>query len=88
MSEQHKIRGLHTHRYRDNPLEQRFAEAWERDCKLGRNLEYLLCPPGTDQHCLPPVSDRDCVVAATVVQWLGSPVGQAFIRDVMKRKSR
>ena len=28
------------------------------------------------------VSDRDELVAATLIQWLGSPVGQTFLKEV------
>lgn len=31
------------------------------------------------------VSDRDREVAATVIQWLGSPVGNNFLRELLER---
>jgi hypothetical protein len=83
-----KNKGLSQHRFRDNPLEERFSKAWERenvsraDGSLNGSgtLDYLLAinpnfPAGE-------VSERDREVAATVIQWLGSPVGQGFLRDV------
>ena len=73
-------KGLHTHRFKDNPEEKRFADAWSRQNYNGRHLGYLLCC-GDQQHA-PAPSDRDEQVAATVIQWLGSPVGQAFLRDM------
>lgn len=30
------------------------------------------------------VSDRDREVAATVIQWLGSPVGNNFLRELLE----
>lgn len=46
-------------------------------------LEYLLGGPEAQNWPGPgPVSDRDQQVAETVIQWLGSPVGEAFLRDV------
>jgi hypothetical protein len=82
------VRGLHTQRFKDNPEEKRFAEAFGR---LGwRTLDYLL--GGSDRDNGPPLdaSDRDRMVAATVIQWLGSPVGQGFLRDLgyEKRSTR
>lgn len=75
-------KGLHTHRFKDNPEEKRFAEKWDSDNASGYNLAYLLDPKhGTDGRP-PEPSDRDRVVAATVIQWLGSPVGQNFLRDL------
>jgi len=57
------------------------AEKWlEINDGHARTLAHLLAenpntfyPPGP--------SDRDKMVAATVIQWLGSPVGQGFLRD-------
>lgn len=77
-----KHEGLNTHRFKDNPLEQIFAREWAKQ-QQGHVLAYLL----TFQRNEPDynnVSDRDATVAATVIQWLGSPVGQAFLRDVSK----
>ena len=34
------------------------------------------------------VTERDKVVAATVIQWLGSPVGQFFIGNVLEKQER
>lgn len=31
------------------------------------------------------VTARDRVVAATVIQWLGSPVGRCFLRDMLEK---
>ena len=76
-------KGLSVHRLRDNPEEKRFAEAWaawNRGGPGGRTtLAYLL--DSRQEHTgHPPEPDvRDQIVAATVVQWLGSPVGQDFL---------
>lgn len=69
-----KVKGLHTYRFRDNPEEKRFAAAWTKN-----NVLPWLLGPG-DRKVDP--SKRDEEVAATVVQWLGSPVGQAFLNDL------
>lgn len=79
-----KHEGLHTYRLRDNPLEQKFAKAWAADNKRSAGcdlLDYLLAvdpnyPKGE-------VSQRDATVAATIIQWLGTPVGQSFLHQVM-----
>lgn len=74
------VRGLHEHRFEDNPEEQRFAEAWANKNHNGRHLADLLtCIPVRQP---PAPSERDEQVAATVIQWLGSPVGQGFLRDL------
>lgn len=80
-----KNKGRSQHRFTQNPLELRFAQEWEKTNNKPNGqhgtLDYLLAedvnrPNGE-------VSGRDREVAATVIQWLGSPVGQTFLRDVM-----
>lgn len=76
-----KHKGLHQHRFADNLEEQRFAEAWEAanspPLSYG-TLAWLLGDGGAPVW--PTAQER--AVAATVVQWLGSPVGQCFLRDL------
>jgi len=73
-----KNKGLHAYRFGNNPEERRFAAEWERQNRECLTLEYLL---GDDNSRAEP-TDRERQVAATVVQWLGSPVGQCFLRDL------
>lgn len=83
------MKGLHTHRFKNNPVELAFAQAWEQINALSsRHLGYLLTPPDQDQHFPEHPSERDEVVAATVIQWLGSPVGQQFLKDVHSHRRR
>lgn len=77
-----KIQGLSNHRFADNSEERRFAEAWDQSNTTGRTLDYLLDPKHGCDGCPPTANARDETVAATVIQWLGSPVGQAFLRDL------
>ena len=71
---------LNCHRFADNPEERRFAEAWADFCAAGKTLAYLLTVG--DQRFPVAPTDREEQVAATVIQWLGSPVGQGFLRDL------
>ena len=80
-------KGLHHNRCKGNPLEKRFAEKWDEmnsEFKYGiGTLDYILAlnnnrPSGE-------VSDRDRQVAASIIQWLGSPVGQNFLKDMPYR---
>lgn len=67
-----RYRGLNTHRLASNPVERQVAELWAVQGDRGRTLDRILasdCP-----------TDHDCKIAATVIQWLGSPVGQGFVR--------
>jgi len=72
--------GLHEYRCAANPDEKAFADATAH-CDPPM-LGYLLNEPGSQyQYPLDP-TDRDRCVAATVVQWLGSPVGRAFLSEL------
>ena len=76
-----KNKGLSQYRFKQNPKEKRFAEAWESENSNSRRaLEYMLAMDCN--HPAGEVTDRDRMVAATVIQWLGSPVGQCFLRDI------
>lgn len=89
-----EYRGVHFNRAQREPMEKQFAEAWQRHCEVSRDpatasgdmLRQLLNPSDGDLHHPLPISDRDRVVAATVVQWLGSPVGQGFLKDALDGK--
>lgn len=74
--------GIHVHRLPGNPLEKVFAECWS---KLADGyLETLLYGPNKDSE-----EDynlqRDAIVSATLIQWLGSPVGQGFLEEVREK---
>ncbi len=75
-----KHEGFHARRLSNNPLEYAYAMAWKRENMGTGILEYLLSPDGTSVRC----SERDAQVAATVIQWLGSPVGQQFVCEVLE----
>jgi hypothetical protein len=77
-----KLSGLHQYRFEANPEEKRFALAWDTHNRDGGTLAYLL-DTNQGQGLRPPEpSERDQVVAATVIQWLGSPVGQFFLTQL------
>jgi hypothetical protein len=77
-----KNKGKNQHRFKQNPLEKEFAEAWEEiNNREGSNILDYLMANKTNSPCSE-VSDKDRMVAATVVQWLGSPVGQSFLIQI------
>ena len=76
--------GLHAYRLKPeqgNPREVAFAEQWEIENNQGNVLDWL-CGDGSKKSV---ASMRDIVIAATVVQWLGSNVGISFIQEAAKR---
>ena len=80
-------KGLHQYRFNSNPLEEAYATAWDLKntptpgSPVGL-LEYILAKDNT--RPAGEVSDRE--VAATLVQWLGSSVGQNFISECQGKK--
>jgi len=83
-----KIKGLHTYRFKDHPLEELFAKEWEKENAQGHVLEYLL----SQDNRRGSVSKQDILVAAPViqwlVQWLGSPVGSSFVLRTLYHDDR
>lgn len=81
-----KWQGLFAERYEREPLELKFAHEFQKLCEgvsgSGRHpdhLDYLLSP---DQERVTLAGDRDRLVATTVIQWLGSVVGQQWLQGV------
>lgn len=83
-------KGKAQYRFDNNPVEKIFAELWEKEnlSIYGKSngsgiLDYLLAnnPNRPDGE----VAERDREVAATVIQWLGSPCGQGFIRKAQSK---
>lgn len=79
--------GVNAQRFGREPLEKLFAEEWDNRNKSthGRSptLPYLF-DPDDQQSPLEP-TDIEYILAATVIQWLGSPVGQGFLEDVFQK---
>lgn len=79
-----KHEGKNLHRLNNNPNEMLLHNAWKTENKQGHILEYLL----GDNNRRGDVSERDALVAATVIQWLGSPVGSWFLRDAYQSNDK
>lgn len=74
--------GINTHRLASNPMEQRFADQWAETNKNNEILKYMLDRThGNRGDYVPTPIEEE--TAATVIQWLGSPVGQWFLRDAL-----
>lgn len=81
-----KYTGLHTHRFDNNSDEKTAAKFWNefnyRPIGGDDNLDWLL---GNGSKPALDVSDRDRLVAATLMQWLGSPVGRSYLQQLQDR---
>ena len=65
-----------------NPAEVVCAHAWQETNDVANTLAWLLNPNGDSN-----VTYRDRTVAATVIQWIGSPVGRSFLCESIINKS-
>lgn len=82
-----RYQGRGAHRYKDNPLEAAFAAWWQEQNEKGKTLAFLM-----DVHCTSgrPIEPADIEheVAATVIQWLCSPVGSSeLITFLLSKKA-
>jgi hypothetical protein len=83
-----------------NPREVAFAEQWVQEHAYSNLLSTLFvvpCVPGTPGaiythsfgHAVFPLgvepTERDRIVAATLMQWLGSNCGMSFLREALDR---
>ena len=69
-------------RFKDNPEERRFADAWRHENTTTLHSPLLAQLMGDGREPATDISQRDATVAATVIQWLGSPVGRCFLLDL------
>lgn len=81
--------GKSVHRLNGNPRERIFAESWEKENerytgKPHSTLAWLLHCTSSNMVWDEPSTD-ECVVAATVIQWLGSPVGFSWLTETLDR---
>lgn len=92
--------GFHTHRlnFDNSDLENAFSEKWAKENKPDRALNYgggilqdlFYRPEAAGFKLFTPkraleITNRDRMVAATVVQWLGSNVGFCFLEECLKK---
>lgn len=70
-------KGLHEYRIKSNPHEAIAAKMWSEE----RVLPDILGDGTYGGRAVP--SDRDLEVAATLMQWLGSPVGRSYLRNLV-----
>ncbi len=67
-------KGINRRRLPQNPMEQIFADEWE---KMAPNILGWIIPSD--------YTEKDAIIVATMMQWLGSPVGQRFLEQVQKK---
>jgi len=73
--------GYHQNRFKDNPEEELFALAWDNLNRTYHNdtIDYLM---SDDNNTPTQATQKEREVAATVIQWLGSPCGKFFLEEL------
>lgn len=66
----------------NNPREVAFAAEWKEENDEEGQRRHIL------QSLIPDATERDAMVAATIIQWLGSNVGMGFLHEVMRREPK
>ena len=74
--------GVAAYRFDKNPMEKAFVDEWKALNKCCDTLEYILSNNANTRQS---VGRRDRQVAMRVIQWLGSPCGQGFLRDIKEK---
>lgn len=73
---------INEHRLKREPLERRFLEVWDKKKKQQKILSYILDRDHTNRGDYLP-TEEEVEIADTLIQWLGTPVGQGFLGEVM-----
>ena len=82
--EDKKLVGFKTYRHKDNPREREFHDKFIEWYMRGDILSDLLVfPPANDNQTRAEstLSDREKRIVITMVQWMGTPLGQSLLRE-------
>ncbi len=88
--------GINANRIKHNPREKAFAEEWAKENEPRAGLNYGqgilqdlfmervgdVLPRTVTREV---ISHRDRMIVATVIQWLGSNCGMAFLSEALRR---
>lgn len=81
-----KMEGFKTHRFKQNPKEKQLHDNFLKnhiEDKYGCDVSFLVFPPNgiSQSYTVDNLSDREKRIVLSTIQWLGSPVGQNFMRE-------
>lgn len=80
------IDGFKTYRHESNPKEKELHDKFLKEYINGdsvRNVDILIFPTSNPSQtiAIDTLSDREKQIMLSTIQWLGSHVGQSFLRD-------
>jgi len=80
------MQGFKTYRHKNNPKEKelhdKFIETHIKHEHFTAPVDLIIFPP-TNNPMTPEdyLSDREKRIVISTIQWLGSPIGQSFLRE-------
>jgi len=77
------MKGNKTYRHQNNPLEKKIHDKFIKAFCVGRGNSLGQICLETDERGIPTskLSAREKKIIISTIQWLGSPVGQSFLKD-------
>lgn len=79
-----KLEGFKTYRHSTNPKEKEFHDKFiEHNSHNHDDMDFLVFGMGDGNGSFPAnrLTDHEKQIVISTIQWLGSPVGQGFLRD-------
>jgi len=79
-----KLTGFKVHRHGTNPKEKELHDKFiEWYAENDGNMDLLVFPPANNQQtkAIDTLSDREKRIVITMVQWMGTPLGQSLLRE-------
>jgi hypothetical protein len=74
------MKSFKEHRFENNPQEKIFVEQFIRERFYGNDIDLIVFGhPSNSSSPNDYLSDREKNIVVSTIQWLGSPVGQAFL---------
>ena len=77
--------GRSEHRLSTNERELTFSQAWKREQERSHILQWLLCASMDQQTQDRDLTQPEATCAATLMQWLGSPVGFCWLDETLQQ---
>lgn len=81
------MKGNKIHRHKDNPEEKRFHD---EAVNMGNATLSVITLPLNERGTEPSeyLNEKEEIITINTFQWFGSPVGQAFLRDMGYEKKK
>ena len=74
------MKSFKEYRFENNPQEKIFVEQFIKDHEFYNDIDLIIFGHSSDSMTPKDyLSDREKDIVVSLVQWLGSPVGQAFL---------